>query len=131
MLLIAKALTPESLKELTAVCISSNIEPLVELHDEQDLAKLISSGCLDSVKMVGINSRDLRSLRTDLSSLEALRGSVPRDKMIIAESGLRSLEDVSLVRGFDAVLVGSAFMEDKDIERKVAEMVLACKGVGG
>jgi len=129
LLLIAKALTPEALASLTATCISCNIEPLVELHDEQDLAKLVSSGCMGSVKLVGVNSRDLRSLKTDLGRLETLRKSIPKDKMIIAESGLRSDTDVSLVRGFDAVLVGSAFMQAQDLERKVAEIAGACKEV--
>jgi len=128
-LLIAKALTPEALAEFTETCISSNIEPLVELHDEQDLAKLVSSGCMDAVKMVGVNSRDLRSLRTDLGALETLRRTIPDDKVTIAESGLRTHADVHLVRGFDAVLVGSAFMQTEDLERKVSEIAGACKEV--
>jgi indole-3-glycerol phosphate synthase len=84
---------------------------------------------MGSVKLVGVNSRDLRSLKTDLGRLETLRKSIPKDKMIIAESGLRSDTDVSLVRGFDAVLVGSAFMQAQDLERKVAEIAGACKEV--
>jgi len=129
LLLIAKALTPDALRMLTAACISSGIEPLVELHDEQDLAKLVSSGCMDSVMMVGINSRDLRSLKTGLESLEPLRKAIPKDKVTVAESGLRSHEDFSLVRGFDAVLVGSAFMQAENLERKVSEIADACKEV--
>jgi len=128
-LLIAKALTPKVLGEFAEACISSNIEPLVELHDGQDLAKLVSSGCMDSVKMVGVNSRDLRSLKTDLGALEALRRAIPDDKVTIAESGLRSPEDISLVRGFDAVLVGSAFMQTENPECKVSEIAGACRGV--
>ena len=128
-LLIAKALTPKALGEFAEACISSNIEPLVELYDEQDLAKLVSSGCMDSVKMVGVNSRDLRSLKTNLGALEALRRAIPDDKVTIAESGLRSHEDISLVSGFDAVLVGSAFMQTEDLERKVSEIAGACRGV--
>jgi anthranilate phosphoribosyltransferase len=129
LLLIAKALTPETLGKLIATCISNNIEPLVELHDEQDLAKLVSSGCMDSVKLVGVNSRDLRSLKTDLGRLETLRKAIPNNKMVVAESGLRSHQDVSLVRGFDAVLVGSAFMQAQNLEQQVSEIAGACKGV--
>lgn len=129
LLLIAKALTPDALGAFAARCISSNIEPLVELHDEQDLAKLVSSGCMDSVKLVGVNSRDLRSLKTDLGRLEALRAAIPKNKVIVAESGLRSHADVSRVRGFDAVLVGSAFMQAQDLEQKVAEIAGACQGM--
>ena len=84
---------------------------------------------MDSIKMVGVNSRDLRSLKTNLGALETLRRAIPDDKVTIAESGLRSHEDVSLVRGFDAVLVGSAFMQAQDLEQKVAEIAGACRGV--
>jgi anthranilate phosphoribosyltransferase len=129
LLLIAKALTPEALGELTAACMSNKIEPLVEIHDAEDLAKLVSSGCMKSVKMIGVNSRDLRSLAIDLGRLETLRKAIPENKLTVAESGLRSQADIPAVRGFDAVLAGSTFMQAQDLEQKVAEIAGACKGV--
>jgi len=128
-LLIAKALESNALSALAASCISHGMEPLIEIHDEEDLAKLLSSKCCGSVNLIGINSRDLRTLGTDLSSVQALRQRIPSGKIVIAESGVRTPAELHQLRGFDAVLVGSAFMEADDLERAVDKMVEASRDV--
>ncbi len=128
-LLIAKALESKALSSLAASCISHGMEPLIEIHDEEDLAKLLASECFDSINLIGINSRDLRTLDTDLSNVQALRQRIPSGKIVIAESGVRTPADLSRLRGFDAVLVGSAFMEAANLERAVDEMVEASRKV--
>ena len=128
-LLIAKALESKALSSLAASCISHGMEPLVEIHDEQDLAKLSASECFDSISLIGINSRDLRTLGTNLSSVQALRQRIPPGKVVIAESGVRAPSELPRLRGFDAVLIGSAFMEAGNLERAVDEMVEASRNV--
>jgi len=128
LLLVAKALRPDSLARFVDASLGSGIEPLVEIHDESDLAKLMQCGRFDDVHMVGVNSRDLRTLRTDLQSLHGLRELVGNGKTIIAESGVSSPADLKHVRDFDAVLIGSAFMNAPDLDTMVREMVLACRG---
>jgi anthranilate phosphoribosyltransferase len=128
-LLIAKALESKALSSLAASCFSHGMEPLIEIHDEEDLAKLSASECFDSINLIGINSRDLRTLGTDLSSVQALRHRIPSGKVVIAESGIRTPAELPRLKGFDAVLVGSAFMGAADLERAVDEMVEASRKV--
>ncbi|OGS43000.1 MAG: anthranilate phosphoribosyltransferase [Euryarchaeota archaeon RBG_13_57_23] len=127
LLLMAKALSSESLAHFVDESLSSGIEPLVEIHDEEDLAKLRCCERMDSVRMVGINSRDLRTLKTDLNGLEGLRQSIGEGKIVIAESGISTPDDLGLIADFDAVLIGSAFMRAEDLDAKVREIVLACR----
>lgn len=128
-LLVAKALTTRSLSTFVDRCVSVGVEPLVEVHDEEDILKLLDSGCMESVRLVGINSRDLRSLRTDLSGMSRLREMVGSGKTVVAESGLTKPSDLNAIRGFDAVLIGSAFMNAEDMAQKVREVVTACRGL--
>lgn len=128
-LLIAKALRMETLDRFIGISVQKGIEPLVELHDIEDIEKLASCANADRVRLVGLNSRDLRTLRTDTSKLSALREKLPTDKLVVAESGVRDASDVRSLKGFDAVLVGTAFMESQDLLSKAEEMVSAGRSV--
>lgn len=127
-LLIAKALTPGALDELASRCIAYGLEPLVELHDDRDLVKLRSCQCYDSIPLIGINSRDLRSLETGLEKVVDLRKKIPRDRIVIAESGVQSPEDIRTLDEFDAVLIGSLLMRSENLKKTVAELVTAGRG---
>ena len=127
-LLIAKALRSEALDYLVRSSISAGLEPLVEVHDHEDIQKLVSCDAFDEVKMVGINSRDLRTLEIDLEKLQALSCLVPNDRILIAESGITSAEDISSLRAFDAALIGSTLMRSESIEKTLAALVSAGKG---
>ncbi|HIJ17094.1 MAG TPA: indole-3-glycerol phosphate synthase, partial [Thermoplasmata archaeon] len=76
-----------------------------------------------------LNSRDLRTLGTDISMLNSLRKRIPSDKLVVAESGMRTAKDLVSLKGFDAVLVGSALMESEDMLRKAEELVSAGRSV--
>jgi anthranilate phosphoribosyltransferase len=128
-LLIAKALESRAMDSLASACTSRGMEPMIEIHDENDLTKLVASECYDSVNLVGINSRDLRTLGTDLSNIHALRQRVPAGKAVIAESGVRTAADLARLKGFDAVLVGTALMGANDLGRAVDDMVVASRNV--
>jgi len=124
-LLVAKALKPETLDRLVDASVKSGLEPLVEVHDEQDVAKLSLLRSVDSVKMIGVNCRDLRTMKTDLSVLARLRPLLPQDKLVVAESGVRSIHDLEKTSSADAVLIGSMFMDSKDLGAQLGEVIAA------
>jgi anthranilate phosphoribosyltransferase len=128
-LLIAKALSTSQLDRLSRRCHALDLEPLIELHDQRDLEKLLACNCQDSLDLVGINSRDLRTLRTDLRQARELREAVGRDKIVIAESGVSSSSDIEGLKGFDAALVGSMFMRADDLGETLTKMLDACRRV--
>ncbi len=129
LLLIAKALKPEALDYLVHASVSAGLEPMVEVHDQADIQKLVSCDCYEDVKLVGINTRDLRTLEVDLSKLQTLARLIPNDRFLIAESGITSARDIASLHGFDAALVGSSLMHSESLEGLLAELVTAGKGV--
>jgi indole-3-glycerol phosphate synthase len=84
---------------------------------------------LESVRLVGINARNLGSLETDLSFQQELGKQAPAGKILIAESGIRSVADIKKLRGFDAVLIGSLFMRAENPTKKVADIISAARGM--
>jgi len=130
-LLIAKVLRRETMERFVDLSIERGIEPLVELHDLDDVEKLVSCRNSGKVHVVGLNSRDLRTMGTDISGLNALRAHLPHDRLVVAESGVRDAKDMLSFKGFDAVLVGTAFMESRDLPAKADEFVQAARSVTG
>ncbi|HUF27237.1 MAG TPA: indole-3-glycerol phosphate synthase TrpC [Gemmatimonadaceae bacterium] len=106
LLLIARAIAPDRLPELVAVAAAWDIEPLVEVRDEAELERALASGA----RIIGINNRDLETLRIDPATAERLIPLIPGDRIAVAESGVASRDDVRRFAdaGADAVLVGSA-----------------------
>jgi indole-3-glycerol phosphate synthase len=113
-LLIVAALGPADLKFLYDRARSFGLGVLVEVHDGDELA--IAATIEPAV--IGINNRDLTTLRVDTARTLELIGSMPSETVIVSESGLRTPEDVAAVAaaGVDAVLVGEALMRSADIE---------------
>jgi indole-3-glycerol phosphate synthase len=99
------------------------MEALVEVHDEEDLQLALSSGA----ELIGINNRDLESFRVDLSVTERLAGLIPPSATLVAESGIRSREDVERMArvGVDACLVGEALvvLPEEELEVRLPELV--------
>ena len=88
------------------------MDAIVEVHDEAELARALGLGAA----IVGINNRDLKTLTTDLAVTERLAPLVPRDVLLVSESGISSRADVErLARHADAFLVGSALMAARDV----------------
>lgn len=87
------------------------MEALVEAHDEAEVRRAVALGA----HIVGINNRDLKSLRVDLATTEQLAHLVPADRILISESGIASRADVErLSLHVDAFLVGSSLMKASD-----------------
>ncbi len=98
---------------------------LVEVHTDSELDRAVASGA----QCIGINSRDLRTLATDLGTFSRLRSRVPAGIVTVAESGVRDAADVSrlFAEGADAVLVGEALMRSDTPGPLLAEMVAAAE----
>jgi indole-3-glycerol phosphate synthase len=103
-LLIAAALDASRLAQLVAAARALHLAPLVEVHDEAELERALEAGATS----VGVNSRDLRSLSVDLAIAERLGPLIPTPVVAVAESGLRTRDDLVRLRdaGYSAFLVG-------------------------
>ena len=114
-LLIVRMLSDPQLGELREAAEALGMAALVEVHDEEELARALAAGG----KLIGINNRDLRRFETDLAVSERLAPGVPSSLTLVAESGIRSREDVQRLAnaGFDAVLVGESLMRQPDVEQ--------------
>lgn len=111
-LLIADVLSEGELRALLRVTRQLGMEALVETHDEAAMEKALFAGA----QVIGINNRNLATMEVDLATTERLAQRVPLDKVLVSESGIRSVEDVERLAqaGVDAVLVGTSLMRAED-----------------
>ncbi|HEX6588388.1 MAG TPA: hypothetical protein VF039_05150 [Longimicrobiales bacterium] len=122
-LLIAALLDDRELRALVDACTKLSLDALVEVHDGRELARAIGAGA----RLIGINNRDLRSLRTDLGVTERLAPLAPRGATIVSESGMRTQADVARARdaGARAVLVGESLLVQRGPARSALLRELA------
>lgn len=113
-LLIAAILDDNLLRGLFALASALQLSPLVEVHDEADATRAVAIGA----RLIGVNSRDLRSFAVDAKAADRVAAGMPPDCFIIAESGIRTADDVAARgrSGARAVLVGEAIMRARDKE---------------
>lgn len=112
-LLIAECLTDRELHSLHELVLSQGMTPLVELHEEHNLHRVVRLGA----RLIGVNNRNLRSFEVDLNHAVRLRQRIPADCVLVAESGIRTRRDVLLLEsaGVQAMLVGESLMASADI----------------
>ncbi len=122
-LLIARILSKETLRELVVLSSEFGLTPLTEVHDPEDLGKALDCGA----RLIGINNRNLETFNVDIQTTFELAPRVPAGCILISESGISNAEDVrSLKRtGIHAVLVGTSLMNSADEGAKVKELVQA------
>jgi indole-3-glycerol phosphate synthase len=120
-LLIVGVLTVPLLKELLSLSRELSMEALVEVHTEEELAIAVDTGA----RVIGINNRDLKSFTTDIDITMRLAGKVPEDKIIISESGIKTVDDIRLLKaqGVDAILIGEALVREQNISGKLREFL--------
>ncbi|GLZ89319.1 indole-3-glycerol phosphate synthase [Metapseudomonas resinovorans] len=112
-LLIVSALDDVRMKELAATAKDVGLDVLVEVHDGDELDRALN--CLDT-PLVGINNRNLHTFEVSLENTLDLLPRIPRDRLVITESGILNRADVELmeVSGVYAFLVGEAFMRAEE-----------------
>ena len=111
-LLIARALSPERLREMSDVARRLELELLVEVRDESELERALESGAT----MIGVNNRDLETLVIDPATAERIVPRIPAGLVAVAESGIGTRGDIEryAASGADAVLVGSSISAAAD-----------------
>jgi len=126
-LLIAECLDDCRLRSLYREILTLGMTPLVELHSQDHLSRVLDIGAT----LIGINNRDLHTMTTRLEHVLELCDKVPRACVIVAESGIRSREDVERLQnaGISAMLVGESLLRSAD-PGKAAAMLLGYDGSG-
>jgi len=120
-LLSAAALGPAELRRFLRLAQALGLAALVEAHTEAELEAALEAGA----RIVGINNRNLRTLEVDINICLNLRPRIPPGVLAVAESGLKTPEDVRRVAaaGYHAILVGEALMRAADPGQALAELV--------
>jgi len=120
-LLIVAMLTDRQLKDLMKVAHSLGLDCLIEVHDHMELKRAINLGA----EIIGVNNRHLQTLKVDLNNCLELIPQIPKGIVIVAESGLKTHEDIRKVEelGAHAVLIGETFMRSADIGTKIKEVM--------
>lgn len=107
-LLIAAILDKDQIKDFLKLVIELKMNALVEVHTKEELDKVLDT----NAEIIGINNRNLDTFITDIKTTEALIKYIPRDKVIVSESGIKTKEDMKYLDeiGADAVLIGETLM---------------------
>jgi len=112
LLLIASILEPPLLRDLYDLTVEQGMTALVEVHNEAEMEQAGEIGAA----LIGINNRDLSTLKVDLAVTERLAPQAPEDALLVSESGIGSRQDVQRLAaaGIDAVLVGTTLMKSEE-----------------
>lgn len=111
-LLICAILDTDTIARYLSICSSLGLSALVETHDESEIDSAVSAGA----RLIGVNNRNLKDFSVDFSNAARLRDRIPANCLYVAESGVKSAEDVAALRtiGADAVLMGEVLMRAPD-----------------
>ncbi len=120
-LLIAACLDKGRMEDFLGIAGELGLDVLVESHTYKELDKALLAGA----SLVGINNRDLGTFTVSLQTTLDLLKDIPDDRIVVSESGIKTRDDVIMLQkaGVDAVLVGESLMREKDIGRKVKELM--------
>ncbi len=120
-LLIAAILSPEELESLVKESLDLGLEPLVEVHTKEEVGVVLGT----PARVVGINSRDLVTFQVDLKVVEELVPLVPKDLVVVAESGISSRADIEklMAAGVENFLIGEALVRAVNPVAKLRELM--------
>jgi indole-3-glycerol phosphate synthase len=124
-LLIVRAMSQSKVEELLSLTHRLGMSALVECHTAEELAAVPPEA-----EIIGINNRDLSTLRTDLAVTERLAPLAPQGKIVVSESGIQTADDVRrLARTgrVNAVLVGAAVVSAQSVTKKINELASAVR----
>lgn len=120
-LLIAAALPMGDLARLYEAIIDLAMTPLIEVHNRKELEQVLELG----PKVIGINNRNLATFEVNLETTMELRSLIPKDKLVVSESGIHRRTDVELLEdaGVNAILVGEALVKSGDPAKKIKDLL--------
>lgn len=119
-LLICSCLEDAELLAFRQLADELGLTSLVEAHDEGEVERALKAGA----RVVGVNNRNLKDFSVDTGNSRRLRALIPKDVLYVSESGVKTAEDIALLRdiGADAVLIGETLMRAPDKTAKLAEL---------
>ncbi len=119
-LLICALLPENTIKQYLQICDALGISALVEAHDADEIDKAVSAGA----RMIGVNNRDLKTFTVDIGNSERLRKLVPEHILFVAESGIRTPEDIDRLRkaNVNGVLIGETFMKSENKKEMLEQL---------
>ena len=120
-LLIVAALTQPELISLQSRARELDLAALVEVHDDQELARAVDAGA----QVIGVNNRNLHTLAVDVDASYRLAQQMPTGIVTVSESGLQSREDLEplMAAGYRAFLIGERFMTDANPATALAKLI--------
>ena len=129
LLLIVAVLSDRDLTDLYATTQRLGMSALVEVHNDPELDRALA---IDA-QIIGVNNRNLATFEVDIENTYRLRSRIPKDRIVVGESGIRTADDVRSMAemGCDAILVGETFCRLAQDKRKakVQEFVQAGRAV--
>lgn len=119
-LLICSLLTEKELAEYLEICDSLGMSALVEAHNAAEISMAIHAGA----RIIGVNNRNLSDFSVDMANSSRLRELIPPEILFVAESGIKTVADVQILReiGADAVLIGELLMRAENRSAMLAEL---------
>jgi indole-3-glycerol phosphate synthase len=119
-LLICALLSEDKLFQFINIAHELGMSALVEIHNEAEIEQALKAGA----RIIGINNRDLKTFNVDLAVTARLRKLIPQDKIVVAESGIKSADDIRAIKkiNVDAVLIGESFMRAGNKKQFLAEL---------
>ena len=117
-LLICALLNTATLKNYLEIAHSLGLSALVEAHTEEEVRSALAAGA----RVIGVNNRNLKTFEVDITTSLRLRGLVPEDLLFVSESGIKSPEDVAMLKAnrTDAVLIGESLMRSDNKKEQLA-----------
>lgn len=121
-LLIVAILDRDKLKEYLSIADSLGLDSIVEVHTEEEALTAIEIGA----RIIGINNRNLNTFEVDLKTTWKLMEQIPKDKLVISESGIKTAEDIVYLKnmGIRGLLIGETLMRSTDIGTAIEELGL-------
>ena len=122
-LLIAACLDDAQMAEMEAIALGLDMAVLVEVHDAKELERALKL----QTPLLGINNRNLRTFEVSLRNTLDMRHAVPRDRILVTESGIVTADDVATMRGqgVHAFLVGETFMRTPEPGESLRQLFFA------
>ena len=107
-LLICAILDEDTIRKWIGICDTLGLSALVEAHDEEEIAMAVRAGA----RIIGVNNRNLKDFTVDVHNSERLRKLVPENILFVAESGIKTADDIQVLRdaNVNAVLIGETLM---------------------
>ncbi len=127
LLLIATVLDQKTLSALVDLTHKLGMECLVETHTKEDVEKALKT----NAKVIGINARDLKTFEVNLDTAKNLAKEIPKDRLIVAESGIEARKDVERLAeaGVKVILVGTTLMKASNVRVKIKEFCINVKKI--